>query len=350
MTSPRQLRLFLSAVLVMSVVAAAPTTHAHPAAEEMAAGARAFLDALDSDQRSKASTGFPSNEREDWHYVPRQRAGLALREMTEAQRTLALDFVRTGLSARGYEKVSAIVALETVLAEIEGRGAGSHRDPGRYHLLIAGTPEPHGTWAWRFEGHHLSLNITIVRGEAFAVTPSFLGANPAEIRSGARRGERILADEEDLARTLMLSLDEAQRAVALIARTAPPEILTGAARRIDPLAPAGIAASALNESQQAALLRLIETYVGRHRPDLAARDLEKIRAAGIAHIHFAWAGGLARGEGHYYRVQGPTFLLEYDNTQNGANHIHTVWRDFAGDFGRDLLREHHETAHAGATR
>lgn len=336
----------LVSILAAVLTGLTPLLHAHPAADEMAAGARAFLDTLTQEQRTVAVVPLDSEVREDWHYVPRHRAGLPLRDMTQAQRTLALDFVRTGLSARGFEKVSAIVALETVLAEIEGRGAASTRDPGRYYLLIAGAPEPHGTWAWRFEGHHLSLNITIIGGEAFAVTPSFLGANPAEIPSGPHRGERILADEEDLARALMLSLDEAQRSSALIARNAPSDILTGAARRADPLAPTGIAASALNESQQTALLDLIGTYVGRHRADLAARDLEKIRAAGIASIHFAWAGSLERGQGHYYRVQGPTFILEYDNTQNGANHIHAVWRDFEGDFGRDLLREHIQRDHA----
>jgi len=312
----------------------------------MAAAARAFLEALTPDQREVATTPFESDAREDWHYVPRSRAGLALGAMEEPQRALALAFVRSAMSARGYDKVARIVDLEPVLAAIEGPGAERVRDSGRYHLLVAGTPEAHGTWAWRFEGHHLSLNITIVRGEAFAVTPSFFGANPAEIRSGPRRGERILAEEEDLGRALMLSLDERQRAVALIARVAPREIITGAARRVDPLAPPGIAATALGEAQQAALLALITTYLDRHRPDLAARDLERIRTAGFENIYFAWAGGLARGEGHYYRVQGPTFLLEYDNTQNGANHIHTVWRDFERDFGRDLLREHLERDHA----
>lgn len=305
----------------------------------MAERARAFLEALTPAQRTTATVPFASDAREDWHYVPRQRVGLALRDMTADQQTLAWAVVASAMSERGLAKTEAIVALEAVLAEVEG-GTQSFRDPGRYHLLIAGTPDSHGTWGWRFEGHHLSLNITVVDGRAFATTPSFFGANPAEIRTGPRRGERVLADEEDLGRELVRSLDASQRAVAVIARTAPREILTGAAARVDPLAPPGIGAERLTGEQRGILMRLVRTYVERHRPELARSDLAQIEAAGVERIHFAWAGGLEQGEGHYYRVQGPTFLLEYDNTQNGANHIHTVWRDFEGDFGRDLLREH----------
>ncbi|BET65691.1 DUF3500 domain-containing protein [Opitutales bacterium ASA1] len=319
--------------------------HPHPVADEMSAAARAWLESLDERQRAEATVAFETGDREDWHFVPRRRGGLALKEMNEAQRRLAFALVRSALSARGFEKVQAIVTLESVLREIEGGGIFSHRDPERYHLLVAGTPEAHGTWGWRFEGHHLSLNITAVRGEAFAVTPSFLGANPAEVPRGPRRGERILAEEEDLGRALVRSLDARQRAVAIVSTRAPSDILTGAARRVEPLSPPGIAYAALEAEQQAALVRLIEVYVERHRAELAKADMQKIRAAGLEKVHFAWAGGLERGEGHYYRVQGPTFLLEYDNTQNDANHIHTVWRDFEGDFGRDLLREHLEHDH-----
>lgn len=310
----------------------------------MAMRASAFLQALTPEQRTAAVVPFSSGEREDWHYVPRRRAGLALGDMTPAQQGLAWAMVASALSERGLQKTQAIVTLEDVLAEVEG-GTSSFRDPTRYHLLIAGTPEAHGTWGWRFEGHHLSLNITVVDGQAFATTPSFFGANPAEVRAGPRRGERILADEEDIAREFVRSLDARQRIAAVIARTAPREILTGAAGRVDPLTPTGIAATALEPAQRDLLMRLVRTYVERHRAELARRDLEKIHAAGEDRIHFAWAGEGERGAGHYYRVQGPTFLLEYDNTQNGANHIHTVWRDFEGDFGRDLLREHLEHDH-----
>lgn len=317
---------------------------AHPASDDMADAANLLLQSLTPAQRDVVSVPFTATERQDWHFVPRRRAGLALGDMAPAQRDLALALARSALSDDGLRKASQIMALESVLAEIEG-GTSSLRDPGRYHLLVAGTPEVHGTWAWRLEGHHLSLNITIVRGERFAVTPSFFGSNPAEIRTGPRRGERILAAEEDLARSLVLSLDDAQHAVALVGTTAPREILTGAARRIRPLDTQGIALAALHAPQRERLLRLIGVYLERHRSELAAADWEKIRAAGVERIHFAWAGGTRPGEGHYYRVQGPTFLLEYDNTQNGANHIHTVWRDFEGDFGRDLLLEHLQSHH-----
>ena len=333
---------------VLPILALAMTdfAHAHPAAHDMARAAATFLDALTPEQRTSAQRDFDDDAREDWHFVPRRRAGLTLGEMTPEQRSHAFAVVRSALSAEGFDKVSGIVALESVLARLEGGGAASFRDPDRYTLLIAGTPDPHGTWAWRFEGHHLSLNITIVRGEAFAVTPSFFGANPAEIPSGPERGRRVLRDEEDIARALMHSFSEEQRTRAWLSRTAPREIITGADRRVDPLHPPGIGHDDMSVEQRAELLRLVETYVHRHRAELAERDLARIRAAGVARIHFAWAGGLERGEGHYYRVQGPTFLLEYDNTQNGANHIHTVWREFEGDFGRDLLREHHARDHA----
>jgi hypothetical protein len=192
------------------------------------------------------------------------------------------------------------------------------------------------------EGHHLSANFTVVKGEFVASTPSFLGSNPGEVRQGPRKGLRILAGEEDRARELVQSLNPDQRTMAIIETKAPKEILTEAKRRVQPLEGTGIPAARMTPQQRRLLIQVIEEYVNRVRPELAQVDMKKLRAAGEDKILFAWAGGLEKGDGHYYRVQGPTFLLEYDNTQNDNNHIHAVWRDFTGDFGEDILRQHYQ--------
>ena len=196
----------------------------------------------------------------------------------------------------------------------------------------------------RIEGHHLSLNFTLVDDSLVATTPSFFGANPARVQRGARRGLRPLADEEDIGRQLALSLDDRQRATALIAARAPQDIVTGNAGQVSPLSPAGIHVSELRPDQAAVLSRLLEVYLGRMSGPLVERRRAALQRTDFREVTFAWAGSLQPGEAHYYRIQGPTFLVEYDNTQNDANHVHTVWRDFAGDFGRDLLREHYRDA------
>ena len=208
-----------------------------------------------------------------------------------------------------------------------------------------GTPSPRGGWGWRVEGHHVSLSVTVVNGSFVATSPMFFGTNPAEVRDGAKKGLRILGAEEDTARALLTSLDASQRATAVINAAAPNDIATMNTLTINPLTPPGIAAAALTPPQREQLMRLVEVYTSSMAADLAADRLSRIRAAGLEKITFAWAGEAERGKRHYYRVQGPTFLIEFDNTQNDANHVHSVWRDFQGDFGRDLLREHLKAAH-----
>ncbi|HEY7686115.1 MAG TPA: DUF3500 domain-containing protein, partial [Gemmatimonadales bacterium] len=220
------------------------------------------------------------------------------------------------------------------------------RDPERYFFSIFGTPSTESTWGWRVEGHHMSLHFTVVNGTLVAGAPTFFGSNPAEVREGPKKGTRVLALVEDAARALLESLDSTQRATAIINATAPNDIVTAANVKIDPLAPVGITASALTASQRALLKQLVDVYAGYVADDIAADRLARIEKAGWDNVAFAWAGALERGQKHYYRVQGPTFLIEYDNTQTDANHIHSVWRDFNGDFGADLLREHvHGTRH-----
>ena len=309
---------------------------------DMLQAAEAFLASLSPAQRSKALFEFDDAERLNWHFVPRARRGLPLGEMSAEQQGLARGILRAGLSQRGYLTASTIIELELVLREM-GENP-SFRDPDLYYFSVFGTPSREAPWGFRAEGHHLSLNFTLVRDTLIAAAPAFFGANPAEVRRGTRRGLRALADEEDIGRELVLSLDERQRARALISASAPRDIVTGNAARVDPLSPIGIRVSELRPEQAAIFVRLLDVYVGRMAEPLAARRRAALERTDFAEVAFAWAGSTQRGEAHYYRIQGPSFLVEYDNTQNGANHIHSVWRDFDGDFGRDLLREHYRTA------
>ncbi len=309
---------------------------------DMQTAADAFLASLSAAQRSKALFAFEDAERLDWHFVPRARRGLPLKEMSAGQRELARGILQAGLSRRGYLTASTIIDLELVLREM-GENP-TFRDPGLYYFSIFGTPSRAAPWGFRTEGHHLSLNFTLVRDTLIATAPAFFGANPAEVRRGSRRGLRALADEEDIGRELFLSLDERQRARALISSDAPRDIVTGNAARVEPLSPIGIRVTELGKEQTAILVRLLEAYLGRMADPLAARRRLALQRTEFSEVAFAWAGSPERGEPHYYRIQGPGFLVEYDNTQNDANHIHTVWRDFEGDFGRDLLREHYRSA------
>jgi hypothetical protein len=239
-------------------------------------------------------------------------------------------------------KATTIMSLDEILRDMEN-GTGPVRDPELYYVSIFGKPEATGTWGWRVEGHHLSLNFLIVDGKEITVTPSFFGSNPAEVRQGPRIGLRVLGTEEDLGRQLVKSFTDEQKKIVIYTNAAPREIITGNNRKATALTPTGLVASKMDKTQQKLLQQIIEEYVRNYRPELADDDLKKIEKAGWGKIFFAWAGGLEPGEGHYYRVQGPTFLMEFDNTQNNANHIHTVWRDFEHDFGEDLLREHYDS-------
>ena len=267
--------------------------------------------------------------------------------MSDAQREHVRGLLKAGLSQRGYLTATQIMDLETLLGQIEqsarasGRGAESMvRDPERYFVSIFGTPSTSATWGWRVEGHHVSLQFTIVNGTLVANSPFFFGSNPAEVREGPQKGLRILAQREDTARALVTALDPSQLAKAVIQNVALNDIVTENKVSVDPLSPVGIAAATLTPAQRDLLMKVVEAYTSAMADDIAADRMVQLRKAGLEKITFAWAGELERGKKHYYRVQGPTFLVEFDNTQNNGNHIHSVWRDFQGDFGRDLLREH----------
>jgi len=318
------------------------------AAEEvMAAAAAEFLHALSAGQRERAVFALEADERLRWHFVPDEmhaRNGIALKDLDAAQQGRAHALLQSGLSQSGYLTANAIMALERVLAVLESNGRFV-RDHENYRLTLFGTPAADGTWAWRFEGHHLSLHFQVVAGAVTVSTPSFFGSNPAHVTEGAQtpeqQGQRVLGAREDAGRRLVTALNAVQRLVAIISESAPRDIVTGAEYPIDPLAPAGVPAADLEPGQRQLLRALIRVYTDAMAADIAAARWAKIERDGFDSIAFAWAGSLDAGEPHYYRVQGPSFLIEYDNVQNGANHVHSVWRDFDGDFGEDLLRAHY---------
>jgi TonB family protein len=311
-------------------------------AAAMAEAANKFLASLTPEQKAKATLGFADENRRDWTIVPRDRKGVPLKDLDENQRRLAMEFMKTGLGASGYQKATTIMSLEPVLAQLEGPNRRFPRDPELYYFSIFGTPSANAPWGWRVEGHHISIHFTIVKGEMLSNTPLAFGSNPAEVREGERKGLRALAGEEDKGRDLILALDEKQRAIAIFDQKAPSDILTLAKIKADPLKPEGIPAGQMNKQQKTLLEKLIGEYLARMPQDVSAERSKKMREAGFDKIFFGWAGGVNKGDPHYYRVQSPTFLIEYDNTQNNANHIHSVWRDFNGDFGEDLLREHYQ--------
>ena len=328
--------------LPMTLDSAPPTA----AARAMAEAADAFLTALSAEQRSKATFAFDDDQRLEFRFTPRARTGLPLKEMTDAQRTRAHALLKTGLSMRGYATATRIIELENVLRSIEPPRTGTDaivRDPELYFVSIFGAPGK-GAWGWKFEGHHLSTNFTIVDDQPVVFAPTFLGSNPAIVREGPKKGMRVLRDEEEVARELMAAFTDAQRAKVVFDVSAPREMITGEGRESRPLEPGGLPMSAMTPAQKRIVERLLDVYLGRVTPELAGKRLEALQHAGMDTITFGWAGGLEVGGPHYYRVQGPTFLIEYDNTQNNANHIHSVWRDFRDDFGRDLLREHYKRA------
>lgn len=331
-------------VLTFVWLSAIPAFGKNPGGE-MAEAAKKFLAALNEEQNSKASFELENKERHNWHFVPKTRAGLSFKEMTKPQRDLAHALLNSALSQRGYVKVTTIISLENILHDLENKNP--RRDTELYHLSIFGSPGATNTWGWRFEGHHLSINFTIVRGKFISTTPMFLGSNPGEVKDGAHKGVRALANEEDLARALVKTFSEEQLKSVVISKEAPRDIITNNSRKAKALEPLGLSYSKMTKGQRDALIKLIEEYLFRNRNEIAEGDLAKIRKAGVDKISFAWAGGIERGEGHYYRIQGPTFLMEYDNTQDKANHVHTTWRDLENDFGEDILQQHYERTNHG---
>ncbi len=315
-------------------------------AQDIASIANAFLNTLDNNQKSTAQYSLDDGERFNWHFVPRERKGVCFRTFSESQRSAALSFLKASLSDQGYTKATSIMALENVLREIENRtSTDTYRDPLNYYITIFGTPSAKAAWAWRLEGHHVAFNFASANNEIMSSTPSFFGSNPGIVPGGAEKGKEILKSETDLGFELINSLNAEQKKKAIISEKALPEIISFNTRKAQALSPSGIIYSELSKDQQKTFMKLLNIYVKNYQFGFANRLMEKINKAGIENLSFAWAGGFVGGTGNYYRIQGPMLLIEYDNTQTNANHVHAAVRDLTNDFAEDILREHYQKEH-----
>ncbi len=367
-------------------------------AVRMAEAATAWLDSLPAPARALAVRPFESADRTAWYYTPTARQGLALAAMDGNQQRLAMRLLATGLSRGGYATAATIIGTENILDLFENFRSGPYpglahpsrwRDPQRYIFAVFGAPSD-PTWGWRIGGHHVALHYVITDGRLATPTPCFFGADPAEAPGVGSVLFRPLAGEEDLGRELLYLLNPEQRKQAIISPRAPFDIVQSNRPRIEDgvlpkelgqifsvpqpdasgaafarmrerleaeftpddyeahrysVTPKGLPGRDMNAGQRDALAALIHQYVDRMPDELAAAEIARLEALGLDQVHFAWAGGAERKQAHYYRLQGPRFLVEYDNVQNGANHIHAVWRDPEGDFGYDVLAAHYAAAH-----
>lgn len=308
-----------------------------PSAVKMTDAASAFLSSLTPKQRARATFPYDDVERLNWHYIPRPRKGLPLKATDGVARDAANKLIASGLSDAGIAQVLNIMSLEDVLYLLEGGDRverRQRRDPENYFLTVFGTPDARGTWGWRLEGHHISLNYSVADGRLVATTPEFFGANPALIDAGPGRSIRVLGTEEDLAREILKACTPEQRKAVLISEKAPDDIPGGGAPQPDRGPAAGLAAAQMSPDQQSLLKQLLAEYLRNMPADVRAARDGQVAATGFENIRFAWWGSANRNERHAYRVQGPTFVIEYNNTQNNANHAHSVWRNLSGDFNQ----------------
>jgi len=310
-----------------------------------------FISLINESQKLNTLFPFDGEERYNYHFVPFERKGITFNEMNADQKTAAFDLLKTCLSEAAYKKTKEIMQLENVLIELEKRKPDDHfRDPGNYHISIFGIPSAKTIWGWRFEGHHISFNFSFDKKNLSSGTPAFLGTNPAIVLSGSKTGTQVLKDETERGFALLNSLSKTQLQKTIIDTVAYKDILSFDKRNAMLGDPAGIKYSDLNKSQQALLLQLVSAYVHRFTTLFADKMLKEIQQAGLDKLWFAWAGHtkaeMGNGNGSYYRIQGPTILIEYDNTQNNSNHIHSVLRDLKHDFGGDDLLEHYKNDHA----
>lgn len=314
---------------------------------QMRESAVRLVASFDDDARAAGLGPFGSPDRRVWTYLPGPRPGVRLGDLDAQQRGLVRDLVASALSDSGARTADEVMELDGVLRDLEreeGLGGSERRDPRHYWFRVLGDPAGE-VWAWHLAGHHLAVHLTVV-GDEVAATPLFFGANPAVVPRGPRSGWQVLAAEEALARDLLGALEPGQLAVAVVSASAPDDIAT----RHDPVAdpsvvPAGLARGDLDVAQRRRLDALVRCYLYRVHDDLAAWAWRSVVDGGLDAVTFAWAGSLQPGGGHYYAIKGSTFLIEYDNTQSWANHVHTVWRDLRRDWGSDLLAAHHAASH-----
>ena len=304
----------------------------------------ALVKSFNAAQKEKAVFSFEDMSRYLWHYVPGSmmaRIGISIKELDSIQKQYFYALLKTHLSEEGYKKTQAIMNMEYLLKELEPNNV--HRVIENYFISIYGNPVKDSSWGWKLTGHHIALNFTIVNDE-LAYAPFFFGIYPAEVKEGANKGLRIIKDEEDLGFQLVNSLDAQQKQTAIFELQAFKDIVTTNATEVSPLKPVGIFAKALTPSQKELLSKLIASYLLSMPTDIAKKRIEKLTKEDFGAIRFGWAGDTVSGKPHYYRIQGKSFLVEFDNSQNNANHIHEVWRDFNGDYGLDLLKVHYQNA------
>jgi len=359
--------LLIGQIPVMGQVAPSPSTlpAQQRVKDEMLDAATTFLATLSADQRKVAVYPLDDVERFNWHFVPRERKGLPLKQMTVPQRQAAMAMLKTALSVQGYDKVTDIMDTENVLRVIDNRPPNdTYRDPENYSFTIFGEPADKNPWSWRIEGHHLSLQFLSLTGQVIAQTPTFFGSNPGvllydtkmadkrmsdpRVADLPQKGRQILKKETERAFALLKTLDADQRKQAVLAAVAYPEIVTSNRRSVSLERMDGLRMGDMTADQRKLFMDLLQAYLTNYRITLAKQQMDKLEKAGLDNLRFAWAGDLTpelgEGKGWYYRIHGPTILIEYDNTQTNANHIHTVVRDLTNDFGEDLLKEHYQSA------
>jgi len=329
--------------VVMGAILLTSAYHRLDSASVMSEAANRFLASLTPEQRAQATFQFDDAERVNWHFIPKERKGLPLLDMASHQKQLATALLSAGLSQQGFMKAVTIMSLDDVLKIME-KDNGQRRNPEKYYFSIFGTPSDQGTWGYRVEGHHLSQNYTVLNGRVLDA-PSFFGSNPAEVKQGPRAGLRTLFQEDDMGLAMIAVLDAEQKKAAIVDQTAYKDIITFNNRTAALSGqPSGLLASKMNAKQFDALMALMEVYA-RNVPDQLAEAREEQIKQAAKNIYFAWAGGINKGDPHYYRVQAASFLIEFDMTQDNANHIHSVWRDAKNDFGDDVLKAHYQDSH-----
>lgn len=343
MTFTRATRPFLFAVTLAATIAIGLVGQVTaPTGAKLADAANAFLATLPADLRSKASFRWDDLHRTEWYFTPQQdkdrkstRKGVPIEMLNSEQKAALLNLLKTGLSTKGYDQATTIMSLEGILLELEGPKGAMVRNPNWYFVSFFGEPSKTGTWAWRFEGHHMSINMTLDKGNIVSATPLMFGANPAEVKDGPRKGLRTLPEIEDLARELIKGLSAEQQKIAKQPKPLPE--IKEKQPNADVGEPVGIAYGQLASDQKATLWKLIESYANRIPSDAANEELERVKSAGLEKIHFAYAGDTTPGKGYTYRIHGPTFVVEFlnmqaDGAKNPANHIHSAWRRLPSDF------------------
>ena len=330
---------FLCFVISASVLVGARLQQPADSASQMLSAANAFLATLTVEEKAAASFAFDDAERLNWHFIPRDRKGLTLKDLNPTARTAAEAFIASGLSESGFSQALNIMSLEECLYLLEGGDREyrrDRRDPNNYFISIFGTPGRTGSWGWRVEGHHLSLNYTLENGKVVSTTPEFFGANPGSIDAGPKRQIRVLGAEEDLGRQILHSCSDPQKKTAWISEKAPKDIRGGGVAQPILTDPVGLKYSQMTNIQKQMIRELLNEYLKNMPSDVEQERRAKLNAAGMDDIHFAWWGGPDLDQPHHYVVQGPTFIIEYNNVQNSANHVHSIWRDTSGDFNLNL--------------